>query len=86
MYKTRLEQLGVEIDVRVHYIETKAKTAFCDTKSMATTHGRNMMLLFDDDNLVVLSRRPVTTIATVSMMQWIWYEQQNVGAICSIIV
>ena len=49
MYKTRLEQLGVEIDGRVHTSRLKLRLLSVIPNLRATTQGRNVMLSFDDD-------------------------------------
>ena len=49
MYKTRLEQLGVEVDGRVHTSRLKLRLLSVIPNLRATSQGRNVMLSFDDD-------------------------------------
>ena len=49
MYKTRLEQLGVEIDGRVHTSRLKLRLLSVIPNLKATIQGKNVMLSFDDD-------------------------------------
>lgn len=49
MYKTRLEQLGVEIDGHVHTSRLKLKLLSVIPNLRATTQGRNVMFSFDVD-------------------------------------
>ena len=49
MYKTRLEQLGVEIDGQVHTSRLKLRLLSVIPNLRATTQGRNVMFSFDDD-------------------------------------
>ena len=49
LYKTRLEQLGVEVDGRVHTSRLKLRLLAVLPNLKATSQGKNVMLSFDDD-------------------------------------
>ena len=49
MYKTRLEQLGVVIEGRVHTSRLKLRLLSVFPDVTAHLQGRNVMLSFDDD-------------------------------------
>lgn len=66
LYKTRLEQLGVTIDGRVHTSRLKLRLLSVFPDLRAHLHGRNVMLSFDDDICGALQNM------IVIMMQCIW--------------
>ena len=49
LYKTRLEQLGIEVDGRVHTSRLKLRLLAVLPNLKATSQGKNIMLSFDDD-------------------------------------
>ena len=49
LYKARLEQLGVEVDGRVHTSRLKLRLLAVLPNLKATSQGKNVMLSFDDD-------------------------------------